>query len=269
MATTEEVDADDPPLRPLRDAGVARAPDDAADASHHRALILDGFAPGPSDALLVIDVQCDFCAGGALEVPGGDDVVPLCNALIRAFKRDRVVYSQDWHPPAHSSFASAHPGRAPFETIDAPYGAQTLWPDHSVRGTRGASFHPKLIVDWGEESEESGLGPWVVRKGFRPSVDSYSAFYENDRSTSTGLAEHLKSIGVRRVFVCGLALDYCVRYTALDARTAGFATVLVRDATRAVGAGDPGTRAEATETTTRELEDAGVVVVDGGALGGV
>lgn len=178
------------------------------------------------DALVVIDVQNDFCPGGALAVADGDAVVPVCNALIGRF--EHVVLTQDWHPPGHRSFASSHPGRAPFETIDLDYGAQTLWPDHCVQGTRGAALHADLDATRAE---------LLVRKGFRPHIDSYSAFHENDRASPTGLAGYLRERGFSRVFLCGLATDYCVAYSALDARRLHFDAVILLDACRAIDLG--------------------------------
>ena len=182
--------------------------------------------PADTDVLLVIDVQNDFCPGGALAVPNGDAVVPLINRLATHFSH--VVWTQDWHPPGHSSFASSHPGKAPFSTIAMPYGEQTLWPDHCIEGTPGAAFH-------------AGLDPtraqMIIRKGFRPAIDSYSAFFENDRATPTGLAGYLKERSLARVFCVGLATDYCVRYSAEDVRRLGFETVLVADACRAIDLG--------------------------------
>jgi nicotinamidase/pyrazinamidase len=176
-----------------------------------------------SDALLVVDVQNDFCPGGALAVPDGDAVVPVINALAQRFAH--VVLTQDWHPADHASFASQHAGRRPFETIEMPYGAQTLWPDHCVQDTPGAAFHPTLALPRAE---------LVLRKGFRRGVDSYSAFQENDRRTPTGLAGYLRERGVTRLYLVGLATDYCVAYSALDALAAGFAAVVVEDACRAI-----------------------------------
>jgi len=175
------------------------------------------------DLLLIIDVQNDFCPGGALAVADGDAVVPVINRLAGRF--GHVVLTQDWHPSGHSSFATSHPGSAAFETIAMPYGQQTLWPDHCVQGTPGAAFHPDL------QTERAEL---VIRKGFRNAIDSYSAFYENDRSTPTGLAGYLRERGLRRVFLAGLATDYCVHYSAVDARRLGFDTVLVEDGCRAI-----------------------------------
>jgi nicotinamidase/pyrazinamidase len=175
------------------------------------------------DLLLIIDVQNDFCAGGALAVGDGDAVVPVVNRLAKHFAH--VALTQDWHPSGHSSFATSHPPSAPFESIDMPYGRQTLWPDHCIQGTSGAAFHPRL------DTERAEL---VIRKGFRTEIDSYSAFYENDRRTPTGLAGYLRERGLRRIFLVGLATDYCVYYSALDARRLGFDTVLVEAGCRAI-----------------------------------
>ena len=176
-----------------------------------------------SDVLLVVDVQNDFCPGGALAVPRGDEVVPVVNRLGERFAH--VILTQDWHPPGHRSFASAHPGRRPFETAELSYGAQTLWPDHCVQDTPGAAFHPDLHLPRAE---------LVLRKGFRPTIDSYSALYENDRKTPTGLAGYLRDRGLKRLFLAGLATDFCVHYSALDARGAGFEVVVVEDACRGI-----------------------------------
>jgi nicotinamidase/pyrazinamidase len=180
-------------------------------------------AIGESDVLLIVDIQNDFCPGGRLAVPGGHDVVPSINRTAQRFKH--AVLTQDWHPAGHLSFASSHRGRQPFETVEAAYGAQILWPDHCVQGTHGAQFHDDLRVP------HASL---VLRKGFRPTIDSYSAFYENDRTTPTGLAGYLRERGLTRVFVAGLALDFCVRYSAEDARREGFAVVVIEDACRGI-----------------------------------
>ncbi len=179
--------------------------------------------PAATDALIVVDVQNDFCPGGSLAVADGDAVVPLANALARRFQA--IVLTQDWHPAGHASFASSHPGRASFETIEMPYGTQVLWPDHCVQGTPGAALHGGLDIPGAQ---------LIIRKGYHPGVDSYSAFREADRTTPTGLAGYLAERGIRRVFVCGLATDYCVAWTALDARAAGFAALVVEDACRAI-----------------------------------
>lgn len=164
-----------------------------------------------SQALIVIDVQNDFCPGGALAVAGGDQIIGRINALMAT--HPTVVLTQDWHPAGHSSFASSHPGKTPFETVEMAYGAQTLWPDHCVQGSQGAEFHPDLRTDPAQ---------LVIRKGFRPGIDSYSAFFENDRTTPTGLDGYLRSRGVERVVLAGLATDYCVGFSALDAAGLGF-----------------------------------------------
>ncbi len=175
------------------------------------------------DVLIVTDPQRDFCPGGALAVPEGDEIMPLVNRLARHFAH--VVVTQDWHPPGHLSFASAHPGRKPFETIEVDYGAQTLWPDHCVQGTPGAAFHPALDIPQAE---------LVIRKGYHPLIDSYSAFRENDGKTPTGLIGYLRERGLERVTLCGLATDFCVYFSAIDAREAGFEAAIVLAASRAI-----------------------------------
>jgi nicotinamidase/pyrazinamidase len=180
-------------------------------------------AAGDREVLIVVDVQRDFCPGGSLAVPDGDVIVPLVNNLARRFPH--IVLTQDWHPPGHSSFASAHPGHQPFETIDVAYGEQTLWPDHCVQGTDGAAFHPGLDLPQVE---------LVIRKGYHPNIDSYSAFRENDRKTPTGLAGYLRERGFERVTLCGLATDYCVFFSAIDAREVGFATTVELAACRGI-----------------------------------
>jgi nicotinamidase/pyrazinamidase len=179
-----------------------------------------------ADLLLVIDVQNDFCGGGALAVPDGDAVVPVINRLAGHFAH--VALTQDWHPGGHSSFATSHPGKAPFETIAMPYGAQTLWPDHCIQGAPGAGFHPQLDLQRAE---------LVIRKGFRTGIDSYSAFFENDRTTPTGLAGYLRERGFGRVFMAGLATDFCVNYSAVDARRLGFDVVLIEAGCRGIDLG--------------------------------
>jgi nicotinamidase/pyrazinamidase len=175
------------------------------------------------DVLIIADPQLDFCPGGALAVPRGDEIVPAVNRLARRFRH--VVLTQDWHPAGHASFASAHPGRKPFETIEADYGRQTLWPDHCVQGTEGAAFHPELDIPRVE---------LVIRKGYRSNIDSYSAFRENDRKTPTGLAGYLRERGFTRATLCGLATDFCVFFSAIDAREAGFETAVVLEASRGI-----------------------------------
>jgi len=175
------------------------------------------------DALVAIDVQNDFCPGGALAVPRGDEVVPVINRLTPRFRH--VVLTQDWHPRGHVSFASSHPGHKPFERIQVSYGEQLLWPDHCVPGTPGAELHRAL---------DTLAADLVVRKGSDPTIDSYSALYENDHRTSTGLAGYLRERGCRRLFLAGLATDFCVQYSALDARREGFEVFVVEDGVRGI-----------------------------------
>ncbi len=174
-------------------------------------------------ALLVIDVQNDFTPGGQLAVPEGDLIVPLINRLARQFTQ--VVVAQDWHPTGHASFASSHPGHQPYDVIQLPYGEQTLWPDHCVQSTPGAEFHRELDLPRAQ---------LIIRKGCNPDIDSYSAFLEADRRTTTGLSGYLKERGIDTVYMVGLALDFCVMFSALDARAAGFNTYVVLDACRAI-----------------------------------
>jgi nicotinamidase/pyrazinamidase len=178
------------------------------------------------EALIVIDLQNDFCPGGALAVAGGDEIVSLVNAMIPRF--EHVVLTQDWHPEGHSSFASQHPGKNPFETVAMPYGEQTLWPDHCVQGSEGAAFHPGL--EWTKAE-------LVIRKGFRKGIDSYSAFFENDHKTPTGLAGYLKERGISKVTLAGLATDFCVAYSALDAVRSGLQATVAMEACRAIDLG--------------------------------
>lgn len=179
--------------------------------------------PAATDVLLVVDVQKDFCADGRLAVPDGDAVVPVINGLARRFQH--VVMTQDWHPVDHLSFASRHPGKAPFDTIALDYGEQVLWPDHCVQGTLGAAFHPDLSIPHAQ---------LIVRKGYHADVDSYSVFLEADRKTTTGLAGYLRERGLQQLFFCGLATDFCVFWSALDARAAGFDATVIEDACRAI-----------------------------------
>ncbi len=202
-----------------------------------------------SDVLIVIDVQNDFCPGGALAVPRGDEVIAPVLRVAPRFRH--IVLTQDWHPANHISFAASHRGKKPFETIALAYGPQTLWPPHCVQGTQGADFHPELDLPQAE---------FILRKGFRPQIDSYSAFFENDRATPTGLAGYLRERGLTRVFVAGLAYDFCVGYSALDARRLGFPAVVLRDACRAI---DLEGSAAAMET---EFAKAGVAVIDSSEL---
>jgi nicotinamidase/pyrazinamidase len=196
------------------------------------------------DILIIVDVQNDFCPGGALAVPQGDEIVPAVNRLAAEFAH--VVLTQDWHPRGHASFARSHPGRQPFDTIEVSYGEQILWPDHCVQGTRGADFHTDLDVPHAE---------LVLRKGFRTAIDSYSAFFENDRRTPTGLVAYLKERRFQRVTLCGLATDFCVFYSALDGRQAGFEVTVVTDACRGIDV--DGSQARA----MRSMYEAGVTIL--------
>ncbi len=197
-----------------------------------------------SDALIVVDLQNDFCPGGALAVAGGDEIVPLVNDMIR--HAEHVLLTQDWHPAGHSSFASSHADRQAFESIDMPYGAQTLWPDHCIQGSKGAAFHTGLAWTKAE---------LVVRKGFRPGIDSYSAFFENDRLTPTGLAGYLRERGIGEITLVGLATDFCVAYSALDAVSHGFVTNVRLDACRAIDLNG------SLELMIGKMRDAGVTLI--------
>ena len=182
--------------------------------------------PGAQDVLLVVDVQNCFVPGGNLPVKEGDQIVPLINRLAKAY--EHVVLTQDWHTPGHISFASSHPGKKPFETVSLPYGTQVLWPDHCVQGTADANLHPALSIPHAE---------LIIRKGYRKQMDSYSAFYEADSKTPTGLTGYLKDRGLKKVYLVGLATDFCVAWSALDARKAGFEAAVIEDATRGIDAG--------------------------------
>jgi nicotinamidase/pyrazinamidase len=195
------------------------------------------------DVLLIIDVQNDFCPGGALAVPEGDEIVGTVNRLAKSFAH--VILTQDWHPPGHASFASSHPGKRPFDSIAVSYGTQILWPDHCVQGTQGAAFHPKLNVPHAE---------LVLRKGFRSAIDSYSAFRENDRRTATGLAGYLRERGFERLTLCGLATDFCVAFSAIDGRAAGFEVSVVAGACRGIDIDG------SLERAMRSMNEAGVKV---------
>ena len=203
------------------------------------------------DVLIVIDVQSDFCPGGALEVPHGDEVIAPILRIAPRFAH--IVLTQDWHPANHTSFAASHPGKKPFETIALAYGPQTLWPPHCVQGTAGAEFHPALDLPQAE---------LILRKGFRPQIDSYSAFFENDRTTPTGLAGYLRERGLARVFLAGLAYDFCVGYSALDARRLGFPAVVLRDACRAIDLEGSAAAMDA------EFAKAGVAAIDSSEFSG-
>jgi nicotinamidase/pyrazinamidase len=176
-----------------------------------------------TDALLLIDLQPDFMPGGTLAVAGGDQILPLINVLARKF--DHVLLTQDWHPAEHISFASTHPGKQPYQQIQAAYGPQTLWPEHCLQHTSGAALHPALDIPHAE---------LILRKGFRTHIDSYSAFLENDHTTPTGLAGYLRERGLKRLFLAGLAYDFWVRFSAIDGKALGFETIVIEDACRAV-----------------------------------
>jgi len=175
------------------------------------------------DVFLIIDMQYDFCPGGSLAVKDGDSIIPRINTIQKRF--ENIILSQDWHPKEHSSFFSSHEGKEPFSTIKMPYGEQTLWPPHCIMGTKGAEFHKELEV--------SNVR-MIVRKGFRKEIDSYSAFWENDKTTPTGLDGALKTMGIKRVFICGLALDFCVAYSAIDSVIAGYDTFVIEDISKPV-----------------------------------
>lgn len=183
-------------------------------------------APGENDVLAVIDVQNCFVPGGTLPVPEGDKVIPIINRLAPVFRN--VVITQDWHTPGHISFASSHPGKKPFETVALPYGTQVLWPDHCIQGTADAELHRELRIPHAQ---------LIIRKGYRQHVDSYSAFLEADRQTRTGLTGYLQERGLKRVFLVGLATDFCVAWSALDARRSGLEAYVIEDATRGIDAG--------------------------------
>lgn len=199
----------------------------------------------PRAALLLVDLQVDFLPGGHLAVTGGDEVVPLANRIASTFRN--VILTQDWHPPGHVSFASSHPGRAPFEIIDLPYGPQVLWPDHCVQASPGAAFAPGLDVPHAQ---------MVVRKGVHPGIDSYSTFYEADRITPTGLTGALRDRGIERVYLMGLATDFCVAWSAVDAARHGFATHVILEGCRAIDADGSLARAHG------EMAAAGVAMAD-------
>ncbi|MDZ7715482.1 MAG: bifunctional nicotinamidase/pyrazinamidase [Balneolaceae bacterium] len=196
------------------------------------------------DALLIVDVQNDFCPGGALEVPNGDAIVPTINELSESF--DHVIQTQDWHPDGHSSFASSHEDKNPYDTIQMPYGEQVLWPDHCIQGSEGAEFHPKL------NTTRSQL---IIRKGFRKNIDSYSAFYENDNSTKTGLTGYLKDRDIDTLYVVGLATDFCVKWSVVDGCKEGFNVTVIKDAVRGIDI--EGSVDQAWE----EMEEAGANVI--------
>ncbi|MDB6446944.1 MULTISPECIES: bifunctional nicotinamidase/pyrazinamidase [Pseudomonas] len=202
-------------------------------------------------ALLVIDVQNDFIPGGQLAVPGGDEIVPLINRLGRSFRQ--VILAQDWHPAGHASFASSHPGRQPFDLIELPYGEQKLWPDHCIQGTQGAELHPALDLPHAQ---------LIIRKGCNPGIDSYSAFMEADRQTPTGLTGYLKERGIDTVYLVGLALDFCVMFSALDARAAGFNAFVLLDACRGIDTEG------SMESAIRRMQEANVELIQSSVLTG-
>jgi nicotinamidase/pyrazinamidase len=197
------------------------------------------------DVLVVIDAQNDFCPCGALAVADGDAVIEPIHRVAPRF--EHIILTQDWHPPNHTSFAIAHPGRKPFEQIELSYGLQTLWPEHCIQGSKGAEFHPALHLPQAE---------LVLRKGFNPGIDSYSAFFENDRITPTGLAGYLEERGLTRVFLAGLAYDFCVGYSALDAHRLGLPAFILRDACRSIDLNGSVAKIEAA------FSDAGVAVIE-------
>lgn len=199
-----------------------------------------------SDCLLIIDVQNDFCTGGALAVPDAESIIPTINELSARF--GNVVLTQDWHPAGHTSFASSHPGRQAFDTITLPYGQQTLWPDHCIQGSEGSQFHIALATDGAQ---------LIIRKGFHRTIDSYSAFYENDHTTTTGLSAYLHARGISRVVCVGLALDYCVRFSAEDARREGFDAVVLEQACRGIDLNG------SNETALTAMREAGVLIYPG------
>lgn len=202
-------------------------------------------------ALIIVDVQNDFCEGGALEVPNGSSVVPVINKLIDRF--DAIIQTQDWHPAGHHSFASSHDGKSPYETVELDYGTQVLWPDHCVQGTKGAEFHKDLQTDKSQV---------IIRKGFRAPIDSYSTFYENDQKTKTGLTGYLKDRGITDLYVTGLATDFCVKWSVLDGIKEGFNVHIVEDAVRGIDL--EGSLDEA----WKEMKEAGVTVTTSDKISG-
>ena len=205
----------------------------------------------PRDVLVVVDVQNDFCPGGALPVLDGDAVIEVIHRIAPNF--EHIALTQDWHPPGHHSFACAHVAKKPFESVELPHGTQTLWPDHCVQGSWGADFHPSLALPQAE---------LILRKGFRKHIDSYSAFFENDHATPTGLGGYLRERGLVRIFLAGLAYDYCVGFSALDGRRLGLEAVVIRDACRAINLDGSVEKIEA------EFAQAGVIVVESSAIHG-
>ncbi len=201
-----------------------------------------------SDALIVVDVQNDFIPGGSLPVPEGDIIIPGVNALMEKFndRGGRVILTQDWHPPGHASFASAHPGKKPFDPIEGVEGiGPVLWPDHCVQGSKGAEFHPNL---------DASKAHAIIRKGYLKNVDGYSGFVNNDKKTKTGLEGFLKENGIKRIFVCGLALDYCVYWTATDGKKNGFEVFVVQDLTRGIAS-------DSIEKAMKDMESNGIHLI--------
>jgi nicotinamidase/pyrazinamidase len=213
-------------------------------------MAVTSIVPGDRDVLVVVDVQNGFMPGGSLPVPDGDRVVPVINRLARAFRH--VIVTQDWHTPGHISFASSHAGKKPFDTIELPYGPQILWPDHCVQGTVDAEIHAKLSVP------HASL---IIRKGYRPAVDSYSAFLEADRTTMTGLSGYLRERGLENAYFVGLATDFCVAWSALDAKRSGFNASVIEDATRGIDA------AGSLERAWAEMKAAGVARLSSSDVG--
>lgn len=203
-------------------------------------------------ALLIVDVQNDFCPGGALAVKNGDKIIPVIHQIKDRF--DAIILTQDWHPAGHSSFASTHPRRKEYETIQVEYGIQVLWPDHCVQGTEGAEFHPNLDVP------EAQL---IIRKGFRKDIDSYSAFYENDQKTETGLTGYLKNIGITDLYICGLATDFCVKWSAIDGMMEGFNVYVIEDAVAGIDLNN------SVERAWKEMQEAGAQKISSKELTGL
>jgi nicotinamidase/pyrazinamidase len=201
------------------------------------------------NTLLIIDVQNDFCPGGALAVPDGDLVIPVINRMVESF--DHVIQTQDWHPEDHSSFASSHEGKTPYDTIQVDYGEQILWPDHCVQGTKGAEFHSKL---------ETNKSEVIIRKGFRKKIDSYSTFFENDQKTKTGLTGYLNDRGVTELYVCGLATDFCVKWSVLDGIKEGFTIHVLEDAVKGIDIDG------SVENAWKEMKSAGANIITSGQI---
>ncbi len=228
-------------MKPNRRQPLQRAAGAIASVRASRTFAQGKIKPTAQDVLLVADVQNSFMPGGSLAVNEGDKIIPIINRLAPAF--EHVILAQDWHTPGHISFASSHPGKKPFETLSLPYGTQVLWPDHCVQGTAGAELHKDLRIPHAE---------LIIRKGYRKQIDSYSAFYEADGKTPTGLTGYLRERGLSRVYLCGLATDFCVFWSAVDARKSGFTATVIEDATRGIDTGGSLARA------WQEMQGAGV-----------